>query len=159
MKTNKISILEGFNKIDVFKLEDKGEIILISEKMDWYKILLIKECRSDSIDTSNHSCSRGLLIFIKPNVSFCLEELEENKRGFLCCFAQNFFSESAQLKLHSLPMYQEDKLIYIIDKIQDEQITDIFARMHLEMDSKYQFKYDLLRNYIIELTHFVLKRL
>jgi AraC-like DNA-binding protein len=40
-----------------------------------------------------------------------------------------------------------------LNQKQYEEIEAIFIKMHNEIRSEYQFKYDLLRNYVIELLH------
>jgi len=40
-----------------------------------------------------------------------------------------------------------------LNQKQYEEIEAIFVKMHNEIRSDYQFKYDLLRNYVIELLH------
>jgi AraC-like DNA-binding protein len=45
------------------------------------------------------------------------------------------------------------QFVYSITQPQYEQIESIFAKMHSEIASDYVFKYDLLRNYVVELIH------
>ena len=49
-----------------------------------------------------------------------------------------------------LPFYQ-------LDKKQDKHVAAIFKKMKEELESSYKFKFDLIRNYIMELVHYALK--
>jgi AraC-like DNA-binding protein len=58
------------------------------------------------------------------------------------------------LMLDELPIYQPNTdFIFQLNQKQYEEIEAIFIKMHNEIRSEYQFKYDLLRNYVIELLH------
>ena len=45
----------------------------------------------------------------------------------------------------------------MLDKKQDKHVTAIFEKMLEEINSDYRFKFDLVRNYIMEMVHYALK--
>jgi len=49
------------------------------------------------------------------------------------------------------------KPAYILNKKQDKAVSAIFEKMLEEMQGDYRFKYDLIRNYIMEMVHYALK--
>jgi AraC-like DNA-binding protein len=49
------------------------------------------------------------------------------------------------------------KPAYMLDEEQHASLGNVFDRMLTEMRSDYRFKYDLIRNYIMELVHAALK--
>jgi AraC family transcriptional regulator, transcriptional activator of pobA len=60
--------------------------------------------------------------------------------------------------LKDLPMYSpQGKPVYVLNAQQDAAFELIFQKMLDELDSNYVFKYDLIRNYILELIHGALK--
>lgn len=52
---------------------------------------------------------------------------------------------------------QGGKTAYMLDKKQDKHVTAIFEKMLEEINSDYRFKFDLVRNYIMEMVHYALK--
>lgn len=130
--------------IDVFKLEE-----FYSEKSsfintdNFYKILLVKRIHE-----------RSDLIFIKPGTAIVTDDWRE---GCLCIFSRTFFSEAITDKLNQMPSHYSDEVIYILDKKQEIQLEKIFEKMMAEKNSHYQYRDDLLRNYISEITHLAIK--
>jgi hypothetical protein len=97
------------------------------------------------------------LIFLNPQVMHTIENLTDVKTGLRCVFSKSFFADPA--KLDALPMYKEGGRSYALNERQDQYVSAVFARMLEEVDSEYAYKYDLLRNYILEVIHFTLKSL
>ncbi|MDH7461127.1 helix-turn-helix transcriptional regulator [Chitinophagaceae bacterium 26-R-25] len=57
--------------------------------------------------------------------------------------------------LDSLPIFQPGGYpIFEVTDEEAEEITAIFKKMHKELSSDYAYKYDLLRNYVLELIHY-----
>jgi len=57
--------------------------------------------------------------------------------------------------LDDLPIFRPGG--YPVFQLSDEEASDItliFSKMHKELSSDYAFKYDLLRNYVLELIHY-----
>jgi AraC-like DNA-binding protein len=78
--------------------------------------------------------------------------------GHFCIFKEAFFSEYIRGGIKDLPMFKPGgKPCYVLKKKQDKEITAIFLKMKEEMASDYTFKYDLVRNYIMEIVHIAMK--
>src|SRR5262249_45208320 len=57
-----------------------------------------------------------------------------------------------------LPMYAPGgRPAYMLDQIQDKNVSNVFEKMLEELKSDYRFKFDLIRNYIMEMVHYALK--
>ncbi|WP_295720531.1 AraC family transcriptional regulator [Mucilaginibacter sp.] len=66
----------------------------------------------------------------------------------------SWFRPKAGVVLDDLPIFQPGG--YPIFQLSDDDtiaITAIFSKMHQELSSNYAYKYDLIRNYILELIH------
>jgi AraC-like DNA-binding protein len=50
-----------------------------------------------------------------------------------------------------------NKPSYALDKTQDNFVSQVFEKMVGEIRSDYVYKYDLIRNYIMEMVHYALK--
>jgi AraC-like DNA-binding protein len=79
-----------------------------------------------------------------------------NQRGYFCIFTDEFLVQSKSgVVLDDLPIFKAGG--YPVFQISDEEsaeIEAIFTKMYREMSSDYAFKYDLLRNYVLELIHY-----
>ena len=127
-------------------------------RRDFYKISLIRGDHLFHYADKSLKVSGTTLMFFNPMVPYLLESLSESTTGFFCIFTKDFFTETAQGGIKQLPMFAPGgKLSYFLDEEQDRRLTDIYERMLLEIGSDYAFKYDLLRNYVTEITHFALK--
>ncbi|QEC78538.1 helix-turn-helix domain-containing protein [Mucilaginibacter ginsenosidivorax] len=124
----------------------------------FYKISLIRGEHIFHYADKSLRVSGTALMFFNPQVPYTLESLSETNSGFFCIFSKNFFTESVHGALNQLPMFAHGgKPAYLLDPEQDLQVSGIYSRMLWEIRSDYAYKYDLLRNYIAELTHFALK--
>jgi len=57
--------------------------------------------------------------------------------------------------IEKLPVFSpQSDFVFQITEQQFQEINLIFEKMHREIQSDYQFKYDLLRNYLVELIHY-----
>jgi AraC family transcriptional regulator, transcriptional activator of pobA len=50
-----------------------------------------------------------------------------------------------------------NKPSYSLTKAQDKYVSNVFQKMHDEIGSDYMYKYDLIRNYMMEIIHYTLK--
>ena len=127
-------------------------------RREFYKISLIRGEHIFHYADKSLRVSGITLMFFNPQAPYTLEPLSEIHSGFFCIFSKGFFTESVHGALNQLPMFAlGGKPAYLLDMEQDRQVSGIYNRMLSEIASDYAFKYDLLRNYIAELTHFALK--
>lgn len=110
-----------------------------------YRIIFLK----NTVAESN-------LIFVNP-----LSSLEAGlyREGCACVFSTSFFTKNINDKLDVLFSENESKTVYHLDKKQELLLESIFKKMLSEINSLYAYRDDLLRNYISEITHIVVKSL
>lgn len=145
--------------IDIIYLEDVNPVIKKTSGVrgDLYKILLISGNENKNENELLHEAKSTLLFFTPEH--FCAnEELIGIRNGFLCTFSTSFFNDTINNMLCALPMFSSGN-VYNINKAQAQHICEIFTRILTELASDYLYKYDLIRNYIFEITHYVLKYL
>lgn len=146
---------------NVFRLEDcldaDAEGVKYSRR-EFYKITLIRGKNRYHYADKTVEVTGPTLIFFNPQVPYTWESLSDDKTGFFCIFSKSFFTEKIRGGLEELPMYAiGGKPAYLLDEAQDAHISGVFNKMLEEIGSDYAFKYDLLRNYVMEITHFALK--
>lgn len=157
-----VDLKDGIGHFNVFKLEDclPNESPNISySRRDFYKICLIRGTNRYHYADKSIEVSGPTLIFFNPLVPYTWEHLSGETTGYFCIFTESFFTEKIKGNLNDLPMFSiGGKPSYALNPKEDTEVTAIFEKMFDEISSDYTYKYDLLRNYITELTHYALKR-
>jgi AraC family transcriptional activator of pobA len=143
---------------NVFRLEDCISTPVHYSRKDFYKVTLIRGSNRYHYADKSIELDGPTLIFFNPQVPYTWEPLSGDTSGFFCIFTRSFFTEKILGGLSELPMYQVGgKPAYNLNETQDQQVSIIFQKMLDEIKSEYAYKYDLLRNYVTELTHLALK--
>ena len=156
-----LTLQDGIGHFNVFRLEDcqgaNGRPVVYSRR-DFYKICLIRGKHMYHYADKSLTIDGTTLIFFNPNVPYVFESLSDDTTGYFCIFTESFFTEKIRGSLNELPMFSPGgKPAYLLDKAQESVVAAIFEKMLEEIASDYVFKYDLLRNYVTELTHTALK--
>ena len=155
------NLRQDIGHFNVFRLDDyvgpKAGKMPYSRK-DFYKITLVSG-RSNYYFADKTIKLRGnALFFANPLVPYEWEPLDENQVGFFCIFTEAFLQRQLSALPHDLPMFKPGgQPVY---KLSNEQVTalqPLFEKMLAELNSDYAYKYDLLRNHVIELMHSALK--
>jgi len=155
------NLQQDIGHFNVFKLENymgPNALPLKYSRRDFYKISLIRGKNIYHYADKSIEIDGTTLIFFNPNVPYTLESCAGDKTGFFCIFREGFFTERMRGNLSELPMFSVGgKPSYALDEKQDAHVSQIFEKMVEELDSNYQYKYDLLRSYTMELVHYALK--
>jgi AraC-like DNA-binding protein len=127
-------------------------------RRDFYKV---------SVTTGEHLYHYGdktleisgpTLMFFNPSVPYIFDQLSNTPKGFFCIFKESFFTEHLRTRIKDLPMFMPgNKPSYALTRQQLEDVNNVFEKMINEIGSDYQYKYDLIRNYIMEIVHYALK--
>ncbi len=144
---------------NVFRMEDCPVNTPITyNRRDFFKITLLRGHFIYHYADKSIELSGANLLFINPKVPYTWENVAGTATGYFCIFTEAFFTEKIRGSLHDLPMFAlGGKTAYPLIEAQDQVVSQIFEKMLTEINSGYLYKYDLLRNYVTELTHFALK--
>ncbi|AWH83903.1 AraC family transcriptional regulator [Flavobacterium album] len=122
----------------------------------YYKISLINghnraEYADKVIDIKKHG-----LLFASPKVPYNYIPVDDDQAGSFCIFTHDFMALShSGIKLDELPIFMPGGYpVFQLTESQAKEVGHIFEKMFAELDSDYAFKYDLLRNYVLELIHY-----
>jgi AraC-like DNA-binding protein len=125
-------------------------------RQTYYKISLIEgknkvEYANKTIDIED--CA---ILFASPKVNYNYTNLCTEQSGHFCVFTKDFLpTKKIGLELDNLSVFSSNSdFIFQITNKQFDHFETIFQKMHEEIDSDYIYKYDLLRNYLMELIHF-----
>ncbi|MCE6987826.1 AraC family transcriptional regulator [Dyadobacter sp. CY323] len=122
----------------------------------YYKIsLIIGKNRAEYADKVI-DIEHNALLFATPQIPYHYEPLDSDQSGVFCIFSEDFLTQdNSGVKLKELPVFKPGGTpIFFLDAAQIDDIRHIFDKMFREINSDYAYKYDLLRNYVIELIHF-----
>jgi AraC-like DNA-binding protein len=146
---------------NVFKLEDcigPDRPPAQYSRRDFYKVALLRGKHLYHYADKTLEVSGSTLMFFSHNVPYTFQPLSDNPTGYFCIFKEAFFTERLRGGIKDLPMFiAGNKPSYALDKQQDKYISAVFEKMMEEMGSDYMYKYDLIRNYIMEMIHYALK--
>ncbi|MBC9934277.1 helix-turn-helix domain-containing protein [Chitinophaga qingshengii] len=124
-------------------------------RRDFYKIILSHGKSELHFADKTVQVQQQALIFLNPQIPYSAD-LSAVNNSFCLVFNQHFFHRYGQLQEY--PVYQPGGThAFELTSEQVTQVTHIFRRMLEEKASSYVYKYDVLRNLVLELIHFALK--
>ncbi len=156
---------EGINKelghFNVFKLDellariDKTGTMPYNRRA-YYKISMISGRNKAEYADKTIEIDKNTLLFATPKIPYNWVPMDDKQSGYFCIFTDNFLVQNKSgVVLDELPIFRPGG--YPVFQLSDEaaeEITHVFKKMYKEIASDYAFKYDLLRNYVLELIHY-----
>lgn len=154
-------ISKEIGHFNVFKNEDvvaqfKTKKVMPYNKRAFYKISLINgSSTSEYADKVIEIANNGLL-FATPKVPYHWTPNSEKQSGYFCIFTDEFLIRNKSgVVLDDLPIFKPGGYpVFELTEKESAELTAIFVKMYQELSSNYAYKYDLLRNYVLELIHF-----
>jgi AraC family transcriptional activator of pobA len=157
---------EGINKeighFNVFKLDEvhaqlrKKPGSMPYNRRAYYKISLISGRNRAEYADKVVDIEKNALLFATPKVPYHWLPQDDKQSGYFCIFTPDFLVQhKSGVALDDLPIFQPGG--YPIFQLTDEasaELAVIFEKMYKELSSDYAYKYDLLRNYVLELIHY-----
>lgn len=137
-----------------------GAASVLPNRRDFYKISLIEK-GSGIMGVANKviEVNDNALVFMNPLIPFSWEPSGSEQTGYFCLFTEEFVSSG--VKSESLSGSSLFKVggshIFFPNEISMQLLLQIFKNMQMEMESGYENKYDLLRNYLQVIIHEALK--
>ncbi|MEO6523081.1 MAG: helix-turn-helix transcriptional regulator [Mucilaginibacter sp.] len=157
-------IPEGINKeighFNVFKIEDvlarQNKKVMPYNRRAYYKISVISGKNKAEYADKVIDIEHNALLFATPKIPYNYVPQDDDQHGFFCIFTDEFLIQSKSgVVLDDLPLFQPGGYpIFQLSAEEVDDITFIFRKMYKELSSDYAYKYDLIRNYILELIHY-----
>jgi AraC family transcriptional regulator, transcriptional activator of pobA len=147
-----------FNVFDIAAVHEKMKEtkVMPYNRRAYYKISLIMGRNKAEYADKVIQVEKNALLFATPKIPYHWTPLDFNQKGHFCIFTEDFLLKSKSgIVLDELPIFKANG--YPVFQISDEEqleIEAIFKKMHKEINSNYAYKYDLLRNYVLELIHY-----
>lgn len=153
--SNDIGHFNVFNIQDLYKT-CTAKPTMPYNRRTYYKISLIKgrnkvEYADKVVDIDEYA-----ILFATPKIPYNYTPLDNEQSGHFCVFTKEFITKAnSGLLIDDIPIFNSNSdFIYQITEDQAKDFEHTFEKMHTEIGSDYSFKYDLLRNYVIELIHY-----
>ena len=145
---------------NVFKIEDvfsnakKG--IMAYNRRAYYKISFI--CGRNKAEYADKiiDIEKNALLFGTPKIPYHYVPQDDNQSGYFCIFTPDFLVQrKSGVVLDELPIFKPGGYpVFQLSENESLEIQAIFLKMQKEITSDYVFKYDLIRNYLLELIHY-----
>jgi AraC-like DNA-binding protein len=147
--------LQGFK---VYPIDTHKNIVRSYNRKDFYKICLVTgHCFVQYADKA-FEVKGTTLFFGNPLIPYSWENVSQ-ATGYTLLFSENFFSGHERImSLQESPLFKiGGNPIYSVDKQKQEFLSQLFERMLEEQNTQYQYRDDLIRNYINLIIHEALK--
>ena len=147
-----------FNVFEAETLFDKktGTRIMPYSRRAYYKISWIRgKSRAEYADKVI-DINESALLFATPKIPYNWIPADSDQTGMFCIFTADFLTpHKAGVSLDDLPIFQPGQLpVFQLNAEEVKEIEYIFRKMYKELGADYKFKYDLLRNLVLELIHY-----
>lgn len=144
---------------NIFKVEDlllQHHKQISYSRRNFYKVSLVTGHSKIHYADQSIEVFETVLVFTNPMIPFFWERVSETHSGFVCIFTEAFFNRFTNLKAY--PVFQGASTGVIpLSATDAQQIGQLFTKMFDELHSDYAYKYDLLRNYLMETIHWAQK--
>ncbi len=152
--TNDLGLFNVFDIRKFYYCGNKKSEMTYNRRM-YYKISLIKGKNLVEYAGRSVLIEKQGILFATPKIPYRYIPQNQEQSGFFCVFTSEFLSKSKTgLFIDELPIYQPNSdFVYQLKDEQYQEMEVIFKKMDTELSSDYAFKYDLLRNYVLELIH------
>lgn len=147
-----------FNVFEAEKLFDKatGNRIMPYSRRAYYKISWLRgKSRAEYADKVI-DIEQNALLFATPKIPYHWVPADSDQTGMFCIFTDDFLStRKSGVVLEELPIFQPGQ--FPVFQLCDQELAEIeyiFRKMQKELAADYKYKYDLLRNLVMELVHY-----
>lgn len=158
-------IPEGISKeighFNVFSIADtiahlKAKQPMPYNRRSFYKISLIKGKNKAEYADKVIDIQKNALLFASPKVPYHYVPQDDEQGGFFCIFTDAFLNKNMTgIALDELPIFKPGGYpVFELSEVDTKELSAIFDKMHRELAGNYAYKYDLLRNYVLELIHY-----
>ncbi|UOB18896.1 helix-turn-helix domain-containing protein [Abyssalbus ytuae] len=148
--------LKGFN---VFQIEEDANATRLYSRKDFYKICLTTGKSKIHYAERSYKTEGTILFFGNPHIPYSWETLSTKYKGYTVLFSETFLSpKNRSENLQQSPLFKigGTPVLEITEK-QRQFLNSIFQKMIEEQQSDYEYKADLIRNYINLILHESLK--
>jgi len=129
---------------------------MVYNQREYYKISLIRGKSIAEYADKVIEIEQYALLFATPKIPYRWVPQNEDQKGYFCVFTSDFLLPSKSgMVLDELPIFRPGGCpVFEISETQANDMVLIYKKMQEEIASTYLFKYDLIRNFLMELIHY-----
>lgn len=153
--TREIGHFNVFESEKLFNKNDGSRIMPYSRRA-YYKISWLRgKSRAEYADKVI-DVQGSALLFATPKIPYNWVPVNADQTGMFCIFTPDFFLRGKSgVILDELPIFQPGYTpVFQLSASEMTEIEYIFRKIYREMGTDYKYKYDLLRNLVLELIHY-----
>lgn len=141
-----------FNIIKVEDLSLSGNKPVSFSRRSYFKVSIVHGHSMIHYADQCIEVIQSALVFTNPMIPYYWERISEKQTGRICIFTEDFFSRFGGIA--GYPVFQSSGHAVIpLNPEQVVQFNDVFIKMSKELESGYNYKYDLLRCLLMGLIH------
>lgn len=125
-------------------------------RRDFYKIMLLKGNSRVYFADQVFSIKKQALAFSNPLIPYKWEQLDKLYDGVYCVFNPQFFHQYHQFAEYEIFQPGGNHIFELSDE-QVAEVQAVFDQMEEDFESGYKYKFDVVRNRIMDLIHYGLK--
>ena len=122
----------------------------------FYKVMLLKGKSQVHFADKVYQIKKQALAFSNPLIPYKWEQLDKMYDGVYCIFNTQFFQQFSQFEDYEL-FQPNGNHVFELTNNQTDEIQQIFNKMEAEFNSSYKYKFDVIRNRILDMIHYGLK--
>jgi len=147
--------LQGFK---VYPIDTKQCVVRSYSRKDFYKICVITGHNIIQYADKGFDVKGTTLFFGNPRIPYSWENIDD-QTGYTCLFSEHFLkNQNRSESLQGSPLFKIGGTpIFSLNAQQREFVEQLFQRMLTEQSTEYQYRDDLIRNYINLIIHEALK--
>lgn len=121
-------------------------------RRNFFKVSLVTGKSTIHYADRSFDAEGSILVFTNPMVPYHWEIISPEQSGFICIFTESFFSRFGNIKEY--PVFQSaNNAVLPVAGETAEKFKNLFIKMVAELEGGYAYKYDLLRNLLMECIH------
>ncbi len=125
-------------------------------RRDFYKVMLLEGNSRVHYADKVYEIKKQALAFSNPLIPYKWEQLDKMYGGVYCIFNARFFHQYGQFSEYEIFQPGGNHIFELSDN-QTAEIQQIFEDMEQEFNSGYKYKFDVIRNRVLDLIHYGLK--
>lgn len=140
---------------NIFKIEDillpKYKRVTYSRR-NFFKVSLVTGHSKIHYADQCIEVLKSALVFTNPMIPYFWEIIDKDQTGYVCTFTEDFFNRFGNIKEYPVFQFADAAIV----PLSDEELivyNALFLRIFNELQSDYIYKYDLLRNLLMEVVH------
>jgi AraC-like DNA-binding protein len=157
LESNSSKDFGHFNVFDAKKFYFSGakKSEMSYDRRLYYKISLIKGKNLVEYADKAVMIEQQGILFSTPKIPYRYTPQSPEQSGYFCVFTKDFISKyKTGFGVDDFPIFQPTSdFVFQVNDGQYHEMELIFKKMDAELQSDYVYKYDLIRNYVLELIH------